>query len=131
MKQLLPLLLLISIAGACGKSSDNKSGSLKGKWRLTETMISPGNAVPWTAVDYTDGYVSFSANGKFTFNKIPYRTGLNKYRILDDKRVELYQDNSSNQPVIVFYQIEGSTLILNFPCIEACGYKFVRTGGNL
>ena len=126
------LLLLATICiiyVSCKKNTiDNDGpGEVFGKWKLTETMFDPGDGSgKYKKVTGDAKYLTLEKSagkaGKFRGDAIP---DLFSFRILDSVKMEVYS-NTYKMPMIYRYKVSAKSLQLNPPCIEGCGYRFLR-----
>ncbi|MBB6239016.1 hypothetical protein HDC90_003663 [Pedobacter sp. AK013] len=127
------LLLILAATGllyiSCKKSNNNNDGpgEVYGKWKLTETMFDIGNGNgKYTKVTGEAKYLILSKSadkaGKFEGNAMP---GLFSFKILDSIKMEVFS-NTYKMPLTYYYKVSAKSLQLNPPCIEGCGYRFVR-----
>ena len=123
-------LVVLGFVVAVISSCNTENAELVSKWLLTEQLADPGDGsgvfMPVTSQKeiefFEDG--SFNSNGSLCVMDI-YTT---------DPSSGTYDDNTmiidvngctvSNFPRT--YEILADTLILNYPCIEACREKFIR-----
>jgi len=123
------LLLLLAIAGllyvSCKKTDKDNDGpgEVYGKWKLIETMQDPGDGSGrYKKVSGQAKYLTLDKSGKFEGDAIPE---LLTYKILDSVKMEVTNKNY-NKTLIYGYKVSAKSLQLNPPCIEGCGYRFVR-----
>jgi hypothetical protein len=126
MKKILLILLAAAsiIYVSCKKTDDNDGpGEVYGKWKLTETMQDPGDGSgKYIKVTGDAKYITLDKSGKFEGDAIPE---LLTFKILDSVRMEVTGKNQS-QPYNYRYKVSAKSLTLNPPCIEGCGFRFVR-----
>ncbi|WP_293307163.1 hypothetical protein [Pedobacter sp. UBA5917] len=131
MKKILMLLLAISslVYVSCKKTDrDNDGpGEVYGRWKLTETRFDIGSGnTPYQKVSGQAKYLILSKSadnaGKFKGDAI---LNLYSFRILDSVRMEVF-NYTYQMPSTYYYKVSANTLELNPPCIEGCGYRFVR-----
>jgi len=124
MKKLL-FALLITTCGtylSCKKGHDGP-GELYGTWKLTETMFDPGDGSGvYTKVKGAAKYIVIDKSGKVEGDAIP---DILSYKILDSVKIEV-TTKSYDKPLIYQYKVTSGTLTINPPCIEGCGYRFIR-----
>lgn len=131
-------LMLIS-ASSCDKSIDIKTGyspkpnstsDLVGSWRLIEQLADPGNGSgtfqPVTSQKTIQIYAdsTFIANGQMctmSADTLGAETGI----FLDSVTISLTMSPCWGVFPIT-YQHAGDTLIIVYPCIEACRQKYVK-----
>ena len=123
------VLLLLAVVGviyvSCKKSDNNNDGpgEVYGKWKLIETMQDPGDGSGrYKKVSGQAKYLTLDKSGKFEGDAIPE---LLSYKILDSVKMEVTNKNY-NKTLIYGYKVSAKSLQLNPPCIEGCGYRFVR-----
>lgn len=125
MKKVL-LTLFITISGlyiSC-KKDPVSPGEIYGKWKLTETMSDPGDGSgKYIKVSGEAKYLTFDRSGKVEGGALS--ADVSAFKILDSAKLEITYKNHA-QPVIFWYSVNSKTLILNPPCIEGCGLKFIR-----
>ncbi|MFC6098961.1 hypothetical protein [Olivibacter domesticus] len=121
-------LLCIFLFSACEKD-DTLSTPLQGKWILTETLADPGDGSgEWKTVSEDSvAYIIFNQDGSLQTNLYPK---MEHYRVKDSIYLEIGITSQKN-PILYRYQIDQNSLLLNPPCIEACGLRFVRTNKDL
>jgi hypothetical protein len=126
MKKILLILLAAAsiIYVSCKKTDDSDGpGEVYGKWKLTETMQDPGDGSgKYIKVTGDAKYITLDKSGKFEGDAIPE---LLTFKILDSVRMEVTGKNQS-QPYNYRYKVSAKSLTLNPPCIEGCGFRFVR-----
>lgn len=123
--KLLAIVLLITAISACNSIKRQKNVStLVGKWQLTETLADIGDGkATWTpATKDSVLFVAFSKDGKVSGNAFDNTTA---YKIIDSDRVE-FSITGNTSLITHRYQVTGTTLLLNPPCREACGMRFIR-----
>jgi len=124
MKRALLILLTIStiIYASCKKTIDGP-GEIYGKWRLTETLNDPGDGSGrYEKVKGPAKYLTLDKAGRFEGDAVPE---LQTFKVLDSIRLEVTLTTLS-KPITYYYKVSATTLILNPPCFEGCGLKFVR-----
>ena len=113
---------------SCSKKNENKIDSdLVGVWKLTEVLADPGDGSGTYQGVNNDKTIEFHSNGVLTSNGgiCGMTTGSNSpssgtYSLMDSTI------SCSNSGVKIRFKKMGSTLILNYPCIEPCGEKYVK-----
>lgn len=117
------LIAFIGVLVSCDKN-DQSPENLYGKWKLTEQLADPGNGSgTWQKVTGKAKYVNFDKEGALTGEALPEFI---KFKIIDTVRIQFAQKGTADS-IIYYYKIKGDDLILNPPCIEACGIKFVKS----
>jgi len=123
--KLLVVVLLMSAFGACTSIKRQSSEpTLVGKWQMTETLADIGDGkATWTPVSNDSiQYVVFAKDGKVSGNAF-YNT--TSYKLIDSNHVE-FGITGNTSFVTHRYKVTATTLLLNPPCREACGMRFIR-----
>jgi hypothetical protein len=118
------LLLIIALAACTSIKRQSKAPSLVGKWQLTETLADIGDGkATWTPVDKdSPQFVVFAQDGKVSGNAFDNTTA---YKVTDSNHVE-FTITGNTSSVTHRYQVTATKLLLNPPCREACGMRFIR-----
>ena len=125
MKISFAILVILSLFTSCKK---NKRDSLTGTWELKEVLMDPGNGSGvFTAVG-SDKNLVFHTNGNVNSNGIICDMSIESnsstsgtYSAIDSTII-----SSTCQNLIIKYEVSGDTLILIYPCFEACKAKYTR-----
>ena len=125
--------LLISIAIftliSCNKNDSNTSTNLLvGTWKYTEMYADPGNGSGvFTPVTSTKT-ITFDATGNVTSNgslcdmsTASNESSTGTYTAATNTLIPTSCPNTT-----IIYELIGTTLILNYPCIEPCKAKFIK-----
>jgi hypothetical protein len=125
MKKSLVILLFLSLLISCKKKERD---SLTGTWELKEVLMDPGNGSGvFTAVS-SDKNLVFHTNGNVNSNGIICDMSIES----NTSTSGTYSENDSTiisatcQNLIIKYELNGDTLILIYPCFEACKAKYNR-----
>ena len=125
MKISFAILVILSLFTSCKK---NKRDSLTGTWELKEVLMDPGNGSGvFTAVS-SDKNLVFHTNGNVNSNGIICDMSIES----NTSTSGTYSENDSTiisatcQNLIIKYELIGDTLILIYPCFEACKAKYNR-----
>ena len=125
MKISFAILVILSLFTSCKK---NKRDSLTGTWELKEVLMDPGNGSGvFTAVS-SDKNLVFHTNGNVNSNGIICDMSIES----NTSTSGTYSENDSTiisatcQNLIIKYELSGDTLILIYPCFEACKAKYMR-----
>ncbi|GGB65223.1 hypothetical protein GCM10007424_01440 [Flavobacterium suaedae] len=135
MKKIVFLLTLLFLTVSCSDDDDNKTtpqqSTIIGTWQLVEVYFDPGDGSgDFTAVD-SDKTITFntdatvSSNGDLCTMEIEASTASSGTYSENDNTLNLNCNFSEGTPQIT-YEINGSYLILNYPCIEACQIKYSK-----
>ena len=113
---------------ACKKTctEGNADNSIVGKWKMTESLIDPGNGSgTWIPDGSGVTFVTFFANGTLS-NNTTFLTGYDRYYTTPDSKIYVIKTSSSDT-ARMGYLLEPGKLTINPQCYEACGYRFVRS----
>ena len=125
MKTSFAILVILSLFTSCKK---NKRDSLTGTWELKEVLMDPGNGSGvFTAVS-SDKNLVFHTNGNVSSNGIICDMSIESntstsgtYSVIDSTII-----SATCQNLIIKYEVSNDTLILIYPCFEACKAKYTR-----
>ncbi|MCX2574574.1 hypothetical protein [Pedobacter sandarakinus] len=115
--------ITIIVLLSCGKNPlSDRPGEVYGTWKLTETLFDPGDGSGKYEKVKENKSLNLSKTGIISGDALP---DLNAFRILDSVRMEVTL--KANQTILVYrYKATANMLTLNPPCIEGCGYRFIR-----
>ena len=125
MKISFTILVILSLFTSCKK---NKRDSLTGTWELKEVLMDPGNGSGvFTAVS-SDKNLVVNTNGNVTSNGIICDMSIesNTSTSCTYSEIDSTVISSTCQNLIIKYEVSGDTLILIYPCFEACKAKYNR-----
>ena len=123
MKKILILLFVAGLGFAACKKDANTSGEIYGKWRLIATLQDPGDGSgKYEVVTGKPKVLVLSRSGQISGDALP---NLHSFEVLDSTRLAVYSEANQN-PITYRYQLKSNSLTLNPPCIEGCGFKFLR-----
>lgn len=116
-------MVFIIVLAVCGCARLIQGGSMVGKWQLIETLADPGDGSgKWNLSPDNSSYLTFNAdgsvNGSSDVNYIAYT-------LPGDNKIEF--TSKDNRKQTVSYSISGDTLTIRPQCIEACGFKYLRS----
>jgi len=122
-KVLLTLLIIISGLYMSCKKDQNGPAEIYGTWKLTETLADPGDGSgKYIKAKGATKYITFDQSGDVSGEAMP---DITSYKVLDSTRIEITSKNYS-QKLVYWYKLNSTTLEINPPCIEGCGFRFVR-----
>lgn len=118
------ILLIIAFAACTSIKRKSNAPAIAGKWQLTETLADIGDGkATWTPASKDSiQSVEFSKDGKVSGNALYSTTA---YKVTDSTHVE-FTITGNTSTVTHRYQVTDTTLLLNPPCREACGMRFIR-----
>ena len=125
MKISFAILVILSLFTSCKKKD---GGSLTGTWELKEVLMDPGNGSGvFTAVS-SDKKLVFNTNGNVNSNGLICDMSIESntstagtYSAIDSTIISTTCPN-----LILKYEVSGDTLILIYPCFEACKAKYIK-----
>ena len=125
MKKSLVILLFLSLFISCKKKERD---SLTGTWELKEVLMDPGNGSGVLTAVGSDKNLVFHTNGNVNSNGIICDMSIES----NTSTSGTYSENDSTiisttcQNLVIKYEVNGDTLILIYPCFEACKAKYNR-----
>ena len=125
MKISFAILVILSLFTSCKKKERD---SLTGTWELKEVLMDPGNGSGvFTAVS-SDKNLVFQTNGNVNSNGIICDMSIESNTSTSGTYSEIDSTiiSATCQNLIIKYELSGDTLILIYPCIEACKAKYTR-----
>jgi hypothetical protein len=124
--KLFAVILLMAASFTACNSQKMQTGkpTLVGKWQMTETLADIGDGkATWTPVSKDSvQYVVFTKDGRVSGNAFYNTTA---YKLIDSNHVE-FSITGNTSLITHRYQVTATTLLLNPPCREACGMRFIR-----
>ncbi|RZL31548.1 MULTISPECIES: hypothetical protein [Pedobacter] len=123
MKRLTASIFAISLLFFACKKKNDGPGEIYGKWKLTETLQDPGDGSgKYMKVNGPAKYLVLDQTGQISGKAMPE---LIRFKVIDSVSMEVY-GKTYQMPLTYRYKVTAKTLTLNPPCIEGCGFKFVR-----
>lgn len=125
MKISFAIIVLLSFLTSCKK---NDRGSLTGTWELKEVLMDPGNGSGVFNVLNSDKNLVFHTNGNVTSNGIICDMSIESNTSTSGTYSEIDSTiiSATCQNLIIKYEVSNDTLILIYPCFEACKAKYTR-----
>ena len=130
MKKVLIILLSIGVFISCTKNDDSKNTDLIGKWKLIEVLADPGDGSGIFHSVSSDKIIEFQSNGTVTSNgsicdmSIESASSSSGTYSLSDSTIN--SPICSNSPLKIKFHKEGSSLIISYPCNEACVARYIK-----
>lgn len=129
MKRLLMFLWLVTLI-ACDKTDDkNSDAGLTGEWGLTEILADPGDGSGTFQPVQSNKTITFHSNGTVTCNgslcdmsATSNQATSGTYSTADSTLGTL----DCNLQMKLKFEKTGSTLIIQYPCIEPCKAKYEK-----
>lgn len=126
-KYILLGVIIVGLLASCDKNliTSPYNTSITGRWKLLETLSDPGDGSgEWVKAKSNNSFIQINGDGTFRSFDTEFN-GVRSYKIIDSSVVELTFDNNTSK-INYRYKLDGSKLELNPPCIEACGFKYLR-----
>lgn len=124
-RYLLPISILVFLFSSCKKE---ESPELVNSWKLMEVLADPGDGSGTFQPVSSDKTVSFYANGTVSCNGQLCTMGSESNNgstgTYTESEMTITPENCGISPFVIYYEFDGSDLILNYPCIEACREKY-------
>lgn len=132
MKKSIFLFSIIGMLTSCSSDDDNLSGdaSLVGKWKLIEVLADPGDGSGTFSAVNSNKTITFHPDGKITSNGnlcdmgIKLDTPSSGTYSVDDSLFSSFDCN--NAAYEYRFEHTGETLIIFYPCFEACQTKYQK-----
>jgi hypothetical protein len=131
MKNKLILIISIIILFSCSDDQDDKNNNIVvSKWQLAEVLVDPGDgsgtfqpvSSSKTIEFYNDG--TLYSNG--TICNISTDSNANFYGTYSAQDMTLSSSQCQSQDLPTNYEMTQTTLIIYYPCIEACAEKYIK-----
>ncbi len=124
------ILYVMILTAFCSCKKNRTENALVGKWLLTETLADPGDGSGTFQAVNSSKTLTFNGDGTVTSNgsicllSIESNTSSSGTYSTGDSTIT--SSDCTNSPLALTYELDGSTLIINYPCIEACKGKFEK-----
>jgi len=124
-KLILPSILALVMFFACKKS--NSSSAIVGKWLLTEYYYSIGGPAIHEETDPKHPSIAeFLWDGSLIYYGDTTAARFCHYQLFADSLVTACTNSNSGIPIPSRYELTDDSLKIYPPCIEGCGYTYVR-----
>ncbi len=130
MKKIIYLILIVFVTlTSCSKDNNRAmSNSLVGNWKLTEILLDPGNGSGTFVSVNSNKTLIFDNNGNVTSNgticDLSVTSNTSSTGTYSESTTTI--NSASCQNITIIYELTGTTLILNYPCIEPCKAKYIK-----
>ena len=114
---------------SCNKGEiSSETSPLIGNWKLTEILADPGNGSGTFNPVTSNKTLTFDANGTVSSNGTicDMSTASNTSSTGTYTATSTSINSSSCPSTTLIYELIGTTLILNYPCIEPCKAKYIK-----
>ncbi|KAB8152262.1 hypothetical protein EZY14_014550 [Kordia sp. TARA_039_SRF] len=130
MKKLSLLLTIFIIISCTDDETPETLETLTGSWKLTEVLLDPGDGSGEFQSVESDNTLNFSTDGETVTSNYSFcNPNLNEQTsaIYSEAAGTITLENGcGDTPFLIYFEMQDSTLILNYPCIEPCRYKYVK-----
>ncbi|MCX6191848.1 MAG: lipocalin family protein [Flavobacteriia bacterium] len=125
MKISFAIFVILSLFTSCKK---NKRNSLTGTWELKEVLMDPGNGSGVFSAVSSDKNLVFHTNGNVNSNGIICDMSIESNTSTSGTYSEIDSTiiSTTCQNLVIKYEVNGDTLILIYPCFEACKAKYIK-----
>ena len=126
--KLLISLVFLTLISCNNTDADDTPNTLIGTWKYTEMLADPGNGSGVFTPLTSDNTLTFDAYGNVTSNgslcdmsTASNASSTGTYTAATNTLIPTSCPNTT-----IIYELTGTTLILNYPCIEPCKAKFIK-----
>ncbi|MFK7748990.1 MAG: hypothetical protein AB8B65_11400 [Kordia sp.] len=128
MKKLLVIFALILSISSCSNDDDDATETLTGSWRLTATLLDPGDGSGTFLPIDSETDLNFSVDGTTVTSNVSFCNMSEVFSATYSATAGtiILDECGALSPLTIFFEIQGNELILSYPCIEACLYKYVK-----
>ena len=129
-KQALLILLLAGLFSTCSDDTSEEPKTLVGTWKLSAVYFDPGDGSGDFQATDIDKRIEFFADGRvesednLCFAGNSGGSASSGFYILPDSILQV--DGCPEAPFPTRFSLRKESLILSYPCIEACQEKYVR-----
>lgn len=122
------LIVFVSLGLLCQSCNHNEDPELVNKWHLIAQLADPGDGSGTFQPVESDKTVEFFADGTVSSNgsmcTMTSEVGSGSSGTYNDSTMTIYVDNCNLGTSPIAYELDGSFLILDYPCIEPCREKY-------
>lgn len=133
MKKILLYAMLAVITFGCAQKEDSPAPpTLVGQWRLTQVLADPGDGSGVFRDSNNGKLLQFMSDGK-VLSSTPLCAMNSLLTVVGDATYDtefIYPKDCQSSGLKIGYKIEGESLILYYPCIEACAEKYVKEASS-
>ncbi|MBA4275728.1 lipocalin family protein [Flavobacterium sp.] len=128
MKKSIVLLLLLSLFSCNKNDQELTPASLAGTWKLTEMLQDPGDGSGTFQPVNSNKKIVFISDNKVISNGILCDMSINSDTFTTGSYSEANNTiNPSNcQNLTINYELNATSLILSYRCIEGCRAKYIK-----
>jgi hypothetical protein len=129
MRKILIVFFSVGTVISCAKK-DNIDSDLTGKWRLIEVLADPGDGSGTFHSVSSQKIIEFHSDGTVTSNGSicdmsieSNNPSIGIYSLSDST---INSSNCDNSGMKIRFMMTGPSLIINYPCDEACQAKYLK-----
>ena len=130
MKKSICFLILLGFLFSCNKNDNEttNNSALVGSWKLIAILADPGNGSGVFNPVISNKTIVFDNNGNLSSNGTICDMSTDSNTSSTGNYIEANTSiiSSSCQNLTIKYELNGNTLILNYPCIEPCKAKYIK-----
>jgi hypothetical protein len=128
MKKSIVVLIFLGFLLSCNKKTDPISSSIVGTWKLIEVLADPGDGSGTFQPVNSTKTIIFDANGNVSSNgsMCDMSTGANTGSTGTYSDAQATFNSIECQNLTINYELNNTTLILIYPCIEPCKAKYIK-----
>jgi len=126
-KGILFLALMGFLSSCCKEDDDMKSNcsDIVGSWKLTEVLADPGDGSGTFHSVTSSKTLKFNKSGNVTSNgsicEMSIESNSNSSATYSEDNETINCQNTE-----IRYELNGNTLVLTYPCFEACEAKYIK-----
>ncbi len=128
MKKILFILGLVICISCDNEDDENTDSTLIGEWKLIEVLVDPGDGSGTFQSVESNKVIEFKDDGTITSNGTICNMSVESdsstsgtYSLTDST---IYSAGCLDHVIDIWFELDGSDLIIYYPCIEACGAKY-------
>jgi hypothetical protein len=128
MKKSIVFLIFLGFLLSCNKKNDQISSTIVGTWKLIEVLADPGDGSGTFQPVNSTKTIIFDANGNVSSNgaicDMSTGTNISSTGTYSDTQATI--NSIDCQSLTINYELNNTTLILIYPCIEPCKAKYIK-----
>ena len=131
MKKGIIFFALMSILFSCNNEDDNASSTgLVGVWKLTQILADPGDGSGTFMNVSSNKTIQFNTDGSLTSNGLicdmSIETNVPSSGTYSLTEMTIISAGCDNSGLLINFELNSSSLIINYPCFEPCRAKYVK-----
>lgn len=121
-------ITILTFISCTQNDNSDATSPLIGTWKLKEILADPGDGSGIFNTVITNKQLTFYNNGTITSNgsicDMSVEANISTNGTYNETDSTINSTNCNNSTIK--YELNGNTLILNYPCFEACKAKYVK-----